>query len=128
MYTHNTDTGIVTLDSSGEQVAPSASPTDAAFVAYNEWVLAGNTPTQYTPPHTSNPPPVTQSQMRLALEQLNLLTAVQTAVSSASQSVQTLWNFTSIFERHDPNVIALGAAVGQTPAQIDALFALAGSL
>jgi hypothetical protein len=44
MYTIILDEGTVTRDADGKVVAPCQSAEDPDFVAYIEWVEAGNTP------------------------------------------------------------------------------------
>lgn len=44
MYTIILDEGTVTRDADGKIVAPCQSAEDPDFVAYIEWVEAGNTP------------------------------------------------------------------------------------
>jgi hypothetical protein len=45
MYTLILNEGVVLRDIDGKQVAPCQSAEDPDFVAYNEWVEAGNQPT-----------------------------------------------------------------------------------
>tara|TARA_R110002126_G_scaffold186158_1_gene334898 strand:- start:25 stop:177 length:153 start_codon:yes stop_codon:yes gene_type:complete len=45
MYTLILNEGVVFRDIDGKQVAPCQSAEDPDFVAYNEWVEAGNQPT-----------------------------------------------------------------------------------
>lgn len=47
MYTIILDEGTVTRDSDGKVVAPCQSAEDPDFVAYINWVEAGNEPTVY---------------------------------------------------------------------------------
>ena len=92
------------------------------------------------------PPSVTRAQFFHAAAQGGIITnaeaiavftgvvpaSLSTAIATLSASQQfaakiaILGNTT--FERANPILIALGAAMGQTPAQIDALFTLAASL
>ena len=92
------------------------------------------------------PDSVTRTQFFHAAAQSNIITnaeaiavfagvvpaSLSTAIATLSASQQfaakiaILGNTT--FERANPILIALGAAMGQTPAQIDALFTLAASL
>lgn len=44
MYTIIPDQGIVIRDSDGKVIAPCQSAEDPDFLAYNEWVHAGNQP------------------------------------------------------------------------------------
>jgi hypothetical protein len=47
MYTIILDQGIVRRDSDGKVVAPCQSTNDPDFVAYNDWIKAGNQPNIY---------------------------------------------------------------------------------
>lgn len=45
-YTINLSTGVVIRDSDQKAVAPTDNPTNADYVAYTDWVAAGNSPTE----------------------------------------------------------------------------------
>lgn len=47
MYTHNLQTGVVTRDSDGVQVAPADYPLNHDALVYQEWLGAGAMPTPY---------------------------------------------------------------------------------
>lgn len=70
------------------------------------------------------PQQVTNYQARAALIASGLFEAVDTAVKAqgpASQAWQA-WEYANVFLRTSPFIVEMGAALGQTPAQIDALF------
>lgn len=68
-------------------------------------------------------------QMRKALNQLDLRAAVEAAVSaSTDQNLKDGWIFAKEFNRTDPLVVSMGAALGKTAEEMDALFALGASL
>lgn len=75
-------------------------------------------------------PPIVVSalQIRKALTQLGLRTAVESAVATGSQDLKDDWEFSTRFIRKDPLIISMAESLGQTPAQVDALFELAQSL
>ena len=77
-------------------------------------------------------PPVIPScsprQIRQVLTAAGLRTAVETAVAAGSQDLKDWWEFSTVIERHHPEVIAMGAALGQTPEQLDALFTAGAAL
>lgn len=50
MYTLDLNTGIVTRDADGKQVAPVDDINDVDYVAYVNWVNNGNSPTEIQPP------------------------------------------------------------------------------
>mgnify|MGYP006893298289 CR=1 FL=1 len=105
----------------------SADPANADYATYLKWLDAGNTP---TPADIPVPviAPVTPRQIRLALNQLGLRSAVDAYISAASQDVKDTWEFASVIERNSPLIAAGAAELGLTEAQIDDLFALAASL
>ncbi len=72
--------------------------------------------------------PVTPLQARRALRAAGLLDAVTTAVAGADADTQDAWNHAISISRTDPIIATLGAALGLSDAQIDALFIAAASL
>ena len=87
----------------------------------------GTTFTAAPPPAAVVPATVTAAQLRLALANANLLTAVNTTVAAASQEIQTYWGYAKGFDRVNPLVTQIGAAIGQTSAQMDSVFIQAGT-
>ena len=71
---------------------------------------------------------VTPRQFRLALLRAGLLDAVGTAIKSAPADMQISWEFAMKIKRDFPGLDALAAAVGKTPADTDAIFALAATI
>lgn len=72
--------------------------------------------------------PVSPWQIRKALNAAGLRDAAETAVAAADQETKDAWQFASQFERNNPLIVSMGAALGKTPAQIDALFTAAASM
>jgi len=70
----------------------------------------------------------TPRQMRLALLQLGDLDAVEAVVAAAGQDVRIQWEYSTLFERSHPAWDALVGGIGKSPADVDALFALAATL
>lgn len=70
------------------------------------------------------PPPawVYPFQARKALLAHDLLDAANDAVANAGPEVQIAWEYAIEIHRNDPLIEALGAAIGLTSEQIDALF------
>jgi hypothetical protein len=67
--------------------------------------------------------------MRKALNQLGLRKSVEDAVAaSIDQNLKDGWQYAREFNRTDDLVVAMGASLGKTPAEMDALFILADSL
>lgn len=82
------------------------------------------------PPEPPAPVPqvVTMRQARLALLSAGLLSTVLAAVANADQVVQIEWEYSQDIQRDWPTLVALTAAMGMTPEQVDALFILAATL
>ena len=72
--------------------------------------------------------PISPRQIRQALSRVGLRQAVESAITAADQDVKDWWEFATQFERQHPMVAEMGSALGQTEAQLDALWELAGSL
>jgi hypothetical protein len=88
--------------------------------------------TNVEPPAPPAPPPppivVTPRQIRLALNQLGLRAAVESYVAAADQDTKDTWEFATEFERENSMVAIAAEAMGKSPEEVDALFALAKSL
>lgn len=74
------------------------------------------------------PAVVSPRQIRQALTRANLRVMVEAAIAAGDQDVKDWWEFATQFERIHPMVVTMGEALGQTDAQMDALWTLAGSL
>lgn len=74
------------------------------------------------------PQTVTQKQARLALLGAGLLDQVNAAVLAAGGAVQITWEYSDLINRTDTLIVAIGASLGLTSAQIDALFVTASTL
>ena len=71
----------------------------------------------------------TKYKFRLALNQLGLREAVETAVAaSADQNIKDAWQYADEFRSDDPIVLQLGAALGKTEEDIRVVFELANTL
>ena len=73
-------------------------------------------------------PPVSPRQIRQALTRAGLRSTVEAAIAAGDQDTKDWWEFATQFERQHVRVIAMGVALGQTDAQLDTLWTLAGSL
>lgn len=101
-----------------------------AFVA---WQAAGNVPAPADPPPVVVPPAVTMRQARLALHGAGLLDNIAPAIAaipdaSTRRAAEIEWEFSNELQRANPFVANLGAALGLTPGQVDALFVQAATL
>ena len=70
----------------------------------------------------------TPRQARLALKQAGLLTAVAAWIAQADETTRIEWEFALEVRRDWPPILACGAALGLSEAQLDALFAQAATL
>ena len=73
-------------------------------------------------------PACTPRQIRQVLTAVGLRAAVEAAVAAGSQDLRDWWEFSTVIERTHPEVIAMGAALGQTPEQLDQLFVTGATL
>lgn len=74
------------------------------------------------------PQQVTPRQIRQALTQAGLRDAVEYAVSQSSQDVKDWWEYSTVFERQNPQVIGMAAALGVSDSQVDDLWRLGDTL
>lgn len=117
------------------------------WVEYQAWVAEGNFPRPPIPEPPQVPQVVTDKQFFQAAAQLGIISKldaltfarVGTLPEALSRAVKLLpedqqfpaemaITMAKTFVRTDPFVVALSAAMGQTPEQVDQLFALAASL
>lgn len=80
------------------------------------------------PKPTASIASISPRQIRQALTRAGLRTSVEAAVSAGDQDLQDWWEFSTTFERLHAQVVAMGAALGQTDEQLDALWVLGASL
>lgn len=96
-------------------------------------VPEGVTPEPYVEPPAPIPAVVSRAQARKALAIQGLLTLVQPAIDSISDPLQrTLvqidWDDAQVYERNNPTLMLLAAALGLTEQQLDTLFLEASQL
>jgi len=77
-----------------------------------------------------NPVPaeVSNAQARVALRNAGALAAAEAAIAAAPADVQDAWNNAPYIHRDSALVAALGAAIGLSSTQIDALFVAAAAI
>ncbi len=98
---------------------------------YLGWLAAGNTPLPYAAPVVI-PVVVSMRQARLALLQRGLLSQVDTAITAMPEPQRSAakieWEYSAEVSRDSNLVSNLGAVLGLTTADLDALFTLAATL
>lgn len=72
--------------------------------------------------------PISPRQIRQALTRAGLRASVESAVAAGDQDLKDWWEFSTAFDRLNPQVVAMGSAVGQSSGQLDALWALGATL
>lgn len=104
----------VEVDMSAEEAAAVQAEWDAAAVAVHA------------------PPEVTMRQARQALILAGKLATVNAALAgmtgTAGELARAEWEYSIAVQRHRPLVLSLGAALGMSSADLDALFIQAASL
>jgi len=74
------------------------------------------------------PQEITVKQARLALLSAGLLDDVEAAVQKAGREARIEWDFASVYQRDNPVLLGMQAALGMTNEQLDELFALGATL
>lgn len=72
--------------------------------------------------------PISPRQIRQALTRAGLRTAVEAAVAAGNQDLKDWYEFSTVFERLNPQVVAMGEALSVSSASLDELWALGASL
>lgn len=94
--------------------------------------VAGQWVDEAVPEPVAIPQVVTMRQARLALLGTGLLHQVDPAIDSLAEPEQTAarieWEYSQVVCRDRPFVVGIGAALGLTDAQIDALFTAAAGI
>lgn len=80
----------------------------------------------------SAPDEVLLYQFRAAVTLAGLKEAVDSAIAALPEPAKTVanekWEYGNTVRRNHPMIVSLGAAIGQTPAQIDAIFRTAATI
>ena len=71
---------------------------------------------------------VSPRQIRQALTANDMGQQVADAVAAGDQNLKDWWNYSTVFDRNNAQVVAMGAALGVSDASLDDLWALAASL
>lgn len=72
--------------------------------------------------------PVSPRQIRQALTRVNLRDLVEAAIAQSDQDTKDWYEFATAFDRTNPKVAELAAALNVTDEQLDQLWTLANSL
>lgn len=122
MYRH-LDAGWVLRLADGAHIPPDTANRDRAeFIA---WQAEGGVAEPYEHPV---PASVTRRQFKQGLSRIGLRAAVEAAIAAADQDTKDWYADSLNFERSNPVMNGMAAALGKTPEDIDNLFRLAATL
>jgi hypothetical protein len=71
---------------------------------------------------------LTPRQIRMALTRVGLRASIEGAIAAGTQDMKDWWAYSQVFQRTHPLVLQMGTSLGQTSAQLDALWTLGGTL
>lgn len=103
-------------------------PENTDYAAYLVWVAEGNAPEPSDIPPPPPIAPISPRQIRQALTRAGLRASVEAAVAAGDQDLKDWYEFSTAFERINPKVIGMGAALGVSDKQLDDLWALGAAL
>lgn len=127
-YTLHVQTGTVTRDADGAEVAPAQSIDDQAFAAYSAWIASGNEPRIVNYPTPPVPQEVTMRQAQQALFREGILDTVEQVVAQADRSIQIDWYKGQTVRRDWPALNVVQSLLGMTDCQVNELFIIAETL
>ncbi len=110
------------MDAERTAVQAALAAKDAEIAALQVQVVA-LTPEPSVPSVVASP-----RQIRQALTAAGMRGAVEDAVAAGDQDIKDWWNFSTAFERMNPQVTAMATALGVSDEELDGLWALAVTL
>ena len=79
-------------------------------------------------PYSVSPRQIRQALSKIPYQTTTLRAAVEVAIASSDQDTKDWYAYATEFQRDNPHVAAMGAALSVTSDQLDQLWILAGSL
>lgn len=118
------DVRISTLDT------PEYPNTNEHYLAYRDWLAAGNVPDPAPQTQVEVPQTVTRFQARAALHLAGHLSAVESLMANDATPMlaRLAWQDALTFERHSPTVAGMAQALGLSGEAIDQLFIMAAQI
>lgn len=74
------------------------------------------------------PDRISPRQIRMALTQMNLRSAVESAVAAGDQDLKDWYEFSTYFDRNHSQVLTMASALGVSSQQLDDLWSLGATL
>jgi hypothetical protein len=107
-----------------------ADPLNADYQQYLAWIAAGNTPEPYVAPPAPIPQVVSRFQALEALDDAGLVEPIELIMANPAtpRRARRAWNEAVEFRRDSPTVLSIGATLGLTSEQLDALFVSAAQI
>ena len=122
--------GMIRTGADDDAVFIPAAPGNRDYAEFLAWQTEGGVADIEPEPPVPVPSPVSRFQARAALHLAGQLAAVEALMQSPSTPVlaRLAWQEAIEFRRESPTVAAMGAALGMSDADIDALFVAAAAI
>ena len=98
------------------------------YAEFLDWLEDGGVPDPDVAPVATVPTLVTPAQAKVALYNAGMLDAVEAAIATSYRPIRIYWDSASVFDRNHPYILGIGALLGLSDAQMDALFLAASIL